>query len=161
MVKIYIGSDHAGFEYKEQLKKYLAGLGHQVDDKGAFAYEEGDDYPDFITPVAESVAGDKESFGVILGGSGQGEAMCANKVAGVRAAVFYGEVLPIASVDVTGEKSVDPFEIVILERKHNNANILSIGVRFLSVDEAKFASELFVSTAFSGEERHLRRINKF
>lgn len=162
-MKIYIGSDHVGYEWKEILKKYLEelSLGYEVIDKGAFKFDENDDYPDYITPVAEAVAEDRESRGIILGGSGQGEAMCANKTKGVRAAVFYGEVLPKDSVDVGGGKSNDPFEMVILERQHNDANILSLGVRFLSIDEAKFACELFLKTEFSGEERHMRRIKKF
>lgn len=160
MKKIYIGADHAGFELKEKLKTYLGLLGYDVEDKGAFAYGADDDYPDFITPVAQAVAQDKDSFGIILGGSGQGEMMCANRVPGVRAAVFYGQVLPDGVVDINGKKSVDPFEIVKLAREHNNANILSLGARFVSEDEAKFAVELFLSTKFSGDERHVRRINK-
>jgi ribose 5-phosphate isomerase B len=162
-MKIYIGSDHTGYELKEKLKKYLneLELHYELVDKGAFKYDADDDYPDFIKPVAEAVANDKGSFGIILGGSGQGEAMCANKISGVRAAVFYGEVVPQETVDIKGDKSTDPFEIILLERQHNNANILSLGVRFLSFDEIKFAAELFLKTEFSGEERHLRRINKF
>jgi ribose 5-phosphate isomerase B len=162
-MKIYIGSDHVGYEWKEILKKYLEelALGYEIIDKGAFSYDENDDYPDYITPVAESVSKDEGSMGIILGGSGQGEAMCANKTKGVRAAVFYGEVLPKDSVDVAGGKSNDPFEMVILERQHNDANVLSLGVRFLSIDEAKFACELFLKTEFSSEERHMRRIKKF
>lgn len=160
-MKIYIGADHAGYELKEELKNYLSELGYEVEDKGAFSLDEDDDYPDFITPVAEAVAGDTESKGIILGGGGQGEAMCANRVSGVRAAVFYGEVLPQSSVDIKGERSIDSFEVVKLTREHNDANILAIGVRFVSSDEAKFAVELFLSTKFSGDERHKRRIAKF
>lgn len=161
-MKIYIGSDHTGFELKEKLKEYLTGLGlgYELEDKGAFEYNANDDYPDFIRPVAEAVAGDPESKGIILGGSGQGEAMCANKTKGIRAAVFYGQKEPTGEVDINGKKSSDTFEIVELEREHNNANILSIGVRFVTEDEAKFAAELFLRTKFSGEERHIRRINK-
>jgi ribose 5-phosphate isomerase B len=161
-MKIYIGSDHAGYEVKEKLKIYLSelDLGYDVEDKGAFNYDANDDYPDFIRPVAEAVAKDKESFGVILGGSGQGEAMCGNRVKGVRAAVFYGQALPIDTIDVKGQKSIDPFEIIKLVRIHNDANILSLGARFLSYDEIKFAAELFLSTKFEGEERHIRRIQK-
>jgi ribose 5-phosphate isomerase B len=162
-MKIYVGSDHTGYELKEKLKVYLVELasGYEVVDKGAFNYDADDDYPDFIKPVAEAVAKDEGSMGILLGGSGQGEAMCANKVSGVRAAVFYGEVLPIVAIDAKGSKSADPFEMVILERTHNDANILSLGVRFLSFDEIKFAIELFLSTKFSGEERHIRRLGKF
>lgn len=162
-MKIFIGADHAGFELKEKLKVYLndLALDYEIIDKGAFKIDPEDDYPDFIKPVAEAVAEEPKSRGIILGGSGQGEAMCANKIAGARAAVFYGQALPLVAVDVRGEKSADPFEIIILERKHNAANILSIGTRFVSEDEAKFAIELFLKTEFSGEERHTRRILKF
>lgn len=161
-MKIYIGSDHVGFELKEKIKKYLSELeaGYEIEDKGAFKYDADDDYPDFIKLVAEAVAGNAESKGIILGGSGEGEAMCANKTKGIRAALFYGEKEAITAVDITGHKSSDPFEIVELAREHNNANILSIAVRFVEEDEAKFAAELFLRTKFSGDERHIRRINK-
>jgi len=162
-MKIYLGTDHAGFELKEKIKVYLEELelGYEVQDLGAFNFVADDDYPDFIKLVAESVAGDKGSFGIIFGGSGQGEAMCANRTKGIRAVVFYGEKEPLGEVDAEGRKSSDPFEMVKIVREHNDANILSIGVRFVTEDEAKFACELFLSTKFSGEERHLRRINKF
>ena len=159
-MKIYIGSDHAGYEMKEQLIEYLAGLelGYEVTDKGAFEYKEDDDYPDFVYPVAMAVVENPGSFGIVLGGSGQGEAMCANKVAGVRAAIFYGQEEP--DVDAPGMHISDTFEIVKLAREHNDANILSLGARFITLDEAKFAVELFLNTKFSGDERHLRRIEK-
>ena len=162
-MKIYIGADHAGFELKENLKKYLSdlGLGYEVVDKGASEYNENDDYPDFITPVAKSVSADGGSFGIIIGGSGQGEAMCANRIFGVRAAVFYGEVIAESGIDLQGNKSADPFEIIKLARMHNNANILSFGARFVGLDAAKFATELFLKTEFSGDERHERRITKY
>ncbi|OGI73934.1 ribose-5-phosphate isomerase [Candidatus Nomurabacteria bacterium RIFCSPHIGHO2_02_FULL_41_18] len=161
-MKIYIGADHAGYEFKKKLKEYLTnlGLGYEVEDMGAFTYDEDDDYPDFVRPVAEAVAKDEGNVGIVLGGSGQGEAMCANRVPGIRAALFYGEALPKEAIDVQGEKSADLFEIVKIARVHNNANILSLGVRFLSEDEAKYATELFLKTEFKGEERHIRRINK-
>lgn len=162
-MKIYIGSDHAGFELKEKIKTYLAGLGlgYEVEDKGAFKYDADDDYPDFIRPVAEAVSKDVNSRGIILGGSGQGEAMCANRILGARAALFYREAVPKEAIDINGRKSEDSFEIVKLARMHNNANILSLGARFLSFDEIKFAIELFFSTKFTNEERHIRRLNKF
>ena len=95
-MKIYIGTDHAGFELKNKLKDYLSnlGLGYEVIDKGAFSFDADDDYPDFIRPVAEAVASEEGSFGIILGGSGFGEAICANRVKGARAVVFYGPMLP-------------------------------------------------------------------
>ena len=159
-MKIYIGTDHAGYELKKKLIVYFTELGHEMEDKGPFEYGADDDYPDFIRPVAEAVAKDKNSIGVIMGGSGQGEAMCANRVSGARAALFYGEALPIASVDIKGATSADPYEIVKLARQHNDANILSVGTRFLSEDQIKFAIELFIATPFSDEERHLRRVQK-
>jgi ribose 5-phosphate isomerase B len=110
--------------------------------------------------VAEAVAQNPESFGIILGGSGQGEAMCANRIPGARAAVFYGEALAKEAIDINGEKSSDSFEIIKLARIHNNANILSLSTRFLSEDQIKFAIELFIGTSFTGEERHARRIQK-
>ncbi len=162
-MKIYIGGDHAGFELKEKLKEYLPelGLGYEIVDMGPFLFDKDDDYPDFVTKVAEKVVEDKGSFGIVLGGTGQGEAMCANKTKGVRAVVFYGQMSPKDKIDVKGVESDDSFEIVQLAREHNNANIISIGTRFITEDEAKFAIELFLATKFSGEERHIRRINKF
>ena len=161
-MKIFIGTDHAGFELKEKLKTYLTELelGYEVVDKGAFSFDKDDDYPDFIRPVAEAVASTNGSFGIILGGSGQGEAMTANRVPGVRAAVFYGEAIAQGVVDANGKKSNDSYEIVKLARMHNDANVLSLSSRFLSEDQAKFAVELFLRTKFSGDERHIRRIKK-
>ncbi|MDQ3075978.1 MAG: RpiB/LacA/LacB family sugar-phosphate isomerase [bacterium] len=156
-MKIYIGTDHAGFALKEELKRYLPelGLGYEVTDLGSFTVNPDDDYPDFVTKVAEVVVGEEGSMGIVLGGSGQGEAMCANKVKGVRAFTFYGPKEMLEGEDE------DTFQIVKLSREHNDANIISIGARFVTEDEAKFAIELFLSTKFSGEERHTRRINKF
>jgi ribose 5-phosphate isomerase B len=165
-MKIYIGCDHTGYDLKERLKTYLTelNLGYELVDKGPFKFDADDDYPDFIRPVAEAVTSDAkesiQSFGIIMGGSGQGEAMSANRVPGARAAVFYSEALPQASIDINGEKSTDPYEIIKLARIHNNANILSLSIRFLSEDQIKFAIELFLKTEFKSEERHVRRINK-
>lgn len=153
---IYITSDHAGFEMKEKLKAYLPGLGlgYEVIDWGPKSYDENDDYPDFVRPVAEAVAQSPGSIGVILGKSGQGEAMCANRVAGARAGVFYSEAL------VSGSPDEDSYEIIKLMREHNDANILSLSAYFLSEDQIKFATELFLKTEFKNEERHTRRIKK-
>ena len=161
-MKIYIGSDHVGYGLKEKLKTYITELeeGYEVEDKGNVKYDKDDDYPDFIRPVAEAVANDVGSKGIILGGSGQGEAICAYKTKGIRAAIFYGPKEAQAEIDISGKKSAETFEIVKLAREHNNANILSLGVRFMSEDEAKFAVELFLNTKFSEDERHIRRINK-
>jgi ribose 5-phosphate isomerase B len=143
-MKIYIGSDHAGYELKEKLKVYLGELGHEVDDKGAYTKDETDDYPDFIVPVARAVAEDGLSIGIVLGGSGEGEEISANKVDGVRACEYYGGNL----------------EIVKLSREHNDANVLSLGARFVSDEEAKQAVKIFLETPFSGDPRHIRRISK-
>lgn len=144
-MKIYLGTDHAGFALKEKLKKYLLEEGYEAEDMGADHLDDQDDYPDFIRPVARAVASDPErSRGIVLGGSGQGEAMVANRISGVRAAVYYG-----------GDK-----EIVILSREHNDANILSLGARFLTDEEAKSVVKLWLKTPFPGEGRHQRRIDK-
>jgi len=143
-MKIYIGSDHAGFQLKEEVKEFLLKKGYSVEDKGAFQYQAEDDYPDFIRPVAEAVAKDPEnSRGIIFGGSGQGEAICANRIKGVRAAVYYGGTV----------------HIVELSREHNNSNILSLGARFLHSDEAKTAVDFWLRAKFAGG-RHQRRIDK-
>lgn len=154
-MKIFIGSDHAGYDFKEKLKVYLEDMGHEVKDQGAFSYDIEDDYPDFIRPVAESVASGRGSIGIILGASGQGEAICANRVKGARAALYYGE--PGKSQTDAGGRVLD---LISSARAHNNANILSLGIRFLSEDEAKEAVRVFLHTDFTGEERHIRRINK-
>lgn len=143
-MKIYIGTDHAGFELRDDLVSFLKVHGHEVEDMGAHMFDALDDYPDFIRPVAEAVAKDQSARGIILGGSGQGEAMCANRIKGVRAAVYYGGNL----------------DIVKLSREHNDANILSLGARFVDLDEAKEAVLLWLETSFSGEEKHARRIAK-
>lgn len=143
-MKIYIGSDHAGYELKGKLKEYLGLEGYKIEDMGAFEFEKDDDYPDFIRPVAQAVVGDPLSMGIIIGGSGQGEAMCANRVMGARATLYYGGNL----------------DIVKVSRQHNNANILSLGARFLHEAEAKSAVKAFLETPFSNEERHIRRIEK-
>lgn len=143
---IHLASDHAGFELKEKLKIYLGELGYEIQDHGPASFNAEDDYPDFIRPAAEAVAKNPDDVAVVLGGSGQGEAMVANRFPGVRAAVFYG-----------GARG---HEIVKLSREHNNANILSLGARFVSEEEAKAAVKLWLETPFASEERHVRRINK-
>ncbi|MEI7709207.1 MAG: RpiB/LacA/LacB family sugar-phosphate isomerase [bacterium] len=161
-MKIFIGADHAGYELKEALKTYLEELelGYEVLDEGALKFDADDDYPDFCMEVGKSVAGAKGSFGIVIGGSGQGEAIAANRVPGARAVVFYGQMLPKGAVDVKGGTSNDSFEIIKLARMHNDANVLSFAARFVTDDEAKFATELFLNTKFSGDERHMRRIKK-
>lgn len=144
-MKITIGSDHAGFEMKQKLVTYLSELGHEVHDIGPKHFDREDDYPDFIAPVACEVALDpKNCFGIILGYSGTGEAIVANRQKGVRAANFYGGSM----------------EIIRLSREHNDANVLSLGAGFLNDDLAKQAVKLWLDTKFSGQERHVRRIAK-
>lgn len=146
---LYLATDHAGFSLKEVLKKYLTEeLGFEVKDIGNLIYDENDDYPDWIFLATRAVESDMKnginSKAIILGGSGQGEAIVANKIAGIRAAVLY-----------------DYNEDVIkLSRQHNDANVLSLGARFISEDEAKKAVKLWLETEFSKEERHQRRIDK-
>ena len=142
-MNIHLATDHAGLELKNAIKDYLIEKGHEVTDHGAHEYDALDDYPDFIFPCADAVAADPESRGIILGGSGQGEAMAANRIKGVRAAVFYN----------------GPKEIVKLSREHNNANILSLGARFMTEDEIYDVIEMWLDEPFGGG-RHQGRIDK-
>ncbi len=143
-MKIYIASDHAGFKLKDSLLSFLKTEGHEVVDMGAFVYKMGDDYPDFIKLAAQKVSEEPQSRGIVLGASGQGEAIVANKIPGIRAVVYYG-----------GNR-----EIVKLSRRHNDANVLSLGARFLNEKEAKEMVKLWLGARFSEEERHVRRIKK-
>jgi len=147
MPKIYFASDHAGFELKNILIAYVGELGYEVEDMGAFSLNPDDDYPDFITPCARKVAASPsaDERGIIIGMSGQGEAMAANRIQNVRAAIFYGG---------------SP-EIIQLAREHNDANILSLGARFVTPEEAKNAVKRFLETPFSDSPRHARRLAKF
>ncbi len=156
-IKIYFASDHAGFELKNIILAFVRDeLGFVVEDCGAKTLDQNDDYPDFVSVAAEKVS---LSFGrdkaIIFGASGQGEAMVANRYLGVRAAVYYGEPAR-GQIDVAGK------ELGIIEgtRVHNNANILSVGARFVNETEAKAVVKLWLETEFLGEERHQRRINK-
>lgn len=155
-MKLFLAFDHAGYELKEKLKVFLIEEGHEVEDCGAFTYDKDDDYPDFIRPCAEKVAATPGSFGIIGGASGQGEAMVANRVPGVRAALYYGDPDRVQT-DMAGKE----LDMIASTRQHNNANVLSIGARFLSEDQIKEKIRLFLATPFSDEERHQRRINKF
>ena len=142
-MNIHLATDHAGLELKNAIKDYLIGKGHEVTDHGAHEYDAQDDYPDFIFPCARAVAADPERRGIILGGSGQGEAMAANRIKGVRAAVYYGSEREIAR----------------LSREHNNANVLSLGARFISEQEIYDIIETWLDEPFEGG-RHQRRIDK-
>lgn len=159
-MKIAITTDHAGFEALKELKTYLESLGHECIDYGPTVFDAEDDYPEFMFPAARAVAAGECERGVIMGGSGQGEAMAANRIAGVRAALFYGPVTAKTAVDADGTLSDDPYEIVKLSRQHNDANVLSLSGRFLTLEEMKTALKLWLETPFSGAQRHARRIRK-
>ncbi|MEK7135603.1 MAG: RpiB/LacA/LacB family sugar-phosphate isomerase [Patescibacteria group bacterium] len=160
-MKIYIAADHAGFALKNALTEHIRTLGYEVEDMGALSLDKDDDYPDFMMPLAKRVADEVSARGIIVGGSGQGEAMCCNRVKGVRAAVFYGPMRVTAALDIEGGHSEDGYDAVRLPRRHNDANVLSIGARFVSGDEADEAVRIFLETPFSGSARHARRLAKF
>jgi len=150
METILIAADHAGFELKRELTVFLRDMGYAVRDFGAYEFNADDDYPDFIAPLAREVSesgGTKR--GIAIGGSGQGEAMVANRFPHVRAVVFNGQYKPT-------DGRVIPHEIVT-SREHNDANVLSLGARFISETEAKSAVRVWLDTPFGGEERHARR----
>ena len=141
-MRIHIGSDHAGFEFKNELITHLVMNGHDVTDHGPYEYDALDDYPDFCIPCAEAVAKDSTSVGIVLGGSGNGEQISANKVKGIRAALVWS------------------LETAKLAREHNNSNVISVGQRQHTAQEVKDFIDLFLATKFPGDERHERRIQK-
>jgi ribose 5-phosphate isomerase B len=139
-VRVYLGSDHAGFELKTHLVKHLAEAGHEVVDVGPAVYDAEDDYPPYCVEAARRVVADPGSLGVVIGGSGNGEQIAANKVPGCRAALAYNT------------------ETASLGRLHNDAQVVALGGRMHSLEEATAIVEMFLATSFSGEERHARRI---
>jgi ribose 5-phosphate isomerase B len=143
-MRVHLGSDHAGLELKEHLLNWLADRGYEVVDHGPFVYDAEDDYPVFCLRAADGVAADwqdgQQSLGVVIGGSGNGEAIAANKVKGVRAALAWSE------------------ETATLARQHNDANVISVGGRMHALEDMTRFVEIFLSTPFSGEQRHARRI---
>lgn len=142
-MKVFLGTDHAGFEFKERIKEHLKQEGYEVVDCGALTFDKDDDYPDFISKVGEAVSSDSQNArGIVLGKSGAGEAIVANKYKGVRAFL------------AVNEKNVQ------LAREHNDANVISLGSEIVSLPNAKRFIKLFLETPFSGEERHKRRIKK-
>jgi ribose 5-phosphate isomerase B len=159
-MKIALSTDHAGFEQLKQLKEFLDSSGHDCVNFGPMSYDAEDDYPDFIRPAADAVAGGQCEIGIIFGGSGQGEAMTANRVKGVRCAVYYGKATAVAAVDVSGSAAADEYEILRLSRQHNNANMLSIAGRFVNQQEIELAVSIWLNTQFTNDERHVRRIAK-
>ena len=141
-MRIHIGSDHAGLEFKNELIQHLVAGGHDVTDHGPYEFDALDDYPDFCIPAAEAVAKDATSLGIVLGGSGNGEQIAANKVKGIRAALVWS------------------IETAKLAREHNNANVISVGQRQHTAQEVKDFIDAFIATPFPGDERHARRIAK-
>ncbi|MFM1952416.1 MAG: hypothetical protein RJA33_1210 [Actinomycetota bacterium] len=141
-MRIHIGSDHAGLDFKNELIEHLVNNGHDVTDHGPYEFDALDDYPDFCIPTAIAVSKDSTSLGIVLGGSGNGEQIAANKVAGIRAALVWS------------------VETAKLAREHNNANVISVGQRQHSAQEVKDFIDTFIATPFPGDERHTRRIAK-
>lgn len=140
-MRIHIGSDHAGLEFKNKIVAHLKSKGHDVTDHGPHSFDPLDDYPVFCIPAAEAVAKDPGSFGIVLGGSGNGEQMAANKVKGVRAALVWS------------------IETARLAREHNDANVISLGGRMHDEEFCLDLVDTFLSTPFSNDERHIRRIS--
>ena len=139
-MRVYLGSEHAGFELKTRIIEWLAGAGHEPVDCGPETYVADDDYPPYVMSAACGVIDDPGSLGIVIGGSGNGEQIAANKIPGIRAAVAWTD------------------ETAQLARAHNDANVLSLGARMYSDDEAVGYAKVFVSTPFSGEPRHVRRL---
>lgn len=159
-MKIYLGTDHAGYQLKENIKAYLLEKEYEVEDMGAYTFDKTDDYTDFISKVGEAISQNIHAKGIVLGGSGQAEAMLANKYAGIRAALFYGPIVAKEAIDADGSLAQDGYDLIRLSRIHNDANILSLGARFVTDEEALHAVDIWLTTQFGGEERHKRRIEK-
>jgi ribose 5-phosphate isomerase B len=139
-MRVYLGSDHAGFELKNHLVEWLTKQGHEAVDCGPLVYDADDDYPPFCLRAAERTAADSGSLGIVIGGSGNGEAIAANKVRGVRAVLAWSE------------------RTAALGREHNDANVISVGGRMHTTEEATRFVEVFLTTPYSGADRHTRRI---
>jgi ribose 5-phosphate isomerase B len=140
-VRVYLGSDHAGFELKARLVQWLTQAGHEPVDCGPSTYQPDDDYPVYVMRAASSAVADAGSLGIVIGGSGNGEQIASNKVRGVRAALAWSD------------------ETARLARQHNDANVLSLGAREYAIDDAVGFAKVFVETPFSGVERHKRRLD--
>ena len=159
-MKIGLTTDHAGFEQIKQLQEYLTRMGYECTYYGPAELNMDDDYPDFIRPAAEAVAKGEVEAAVIMGGSGQGEAMVANRVPGVRCAVYYGPAAALNTIDAEGRMAADKYENLRLSRQHNDANMLSVAARFVSQVDIEKAADVWLETRFVGVERHKRRIAK-
>jgi ribose 5-phosphate isomerase B len=140
VVRVYLGSDHAGFVLKGRLIEWLRQAGHEPVDCGPDAERDDDDYPPYVMRAAKSAVGDPGTLGIVIGGSGNGEAIASNKIPGVRAAIAWSE------------------QTAQLARLHNNANVLSLGARMYTVEDALSFARVFVETEFSGASRHARRL---
>lgn len=141
-MKIALATDHAGLDQLSELQEYLGDMGHECVNFGPKSLNRFDDYPDFVSQAAKAVASGECEKGIIMGGSGQGEAMAANRFKGVRCGLFYGPAVPRKIVDISGRESHNPYEIVKLTRQHNDANILSIAARFVSLADMKHVVKL-------------------
>lgn len=151
-MKIFVGTDHAGYGLKEKLVVFLRGAGHEVIDKGAHEYDENDDYPDFVIPVAREVSKDPDNVrGIILGATGEGEAIAANKFPHVRAVVYYGSGRCVVD---------DEADVIQRSREHNDANVLSLAARYLTEEDMLKSVNQWLNTPFSNGERHIRRLGK-
>lgn len=158
-MRVYFASDHGGFELKNELVEFVRMLGHETEDCGAHEYDANDDYPEIIARAARKLSEDslagRDSRMIIAGASGQGEAMTANRFKGVRCALYYGPALR-EQKDMSGKH----LDMISSTRVHNDANALSLGGRFLTVEEAKQVVKKWLETLFPGEERHARRIRQ-
>ena len=146
--KIYLSGDHAGFKIKEKIIPWLEKQGYVVKDFGPHKFNPVDDYPDFVIPMAKAVAKDKNSRGIIIAGSGQGEVIAANRIHGVRTVLYYGSKVPSAK------------KLLTLSRAHNNSNVLSMGAFFMKENEVKSAIKIWLEKPFSEEARHKKRLKK-
>ncbi len=159
-MKIALSTDHAGFDQLKKLEDFLKSKGHECINYGPKEFDAEDDYPDFIFPAATAVANGDCEVGIIMGGSGQGEAMAANRIKGVRCMVYYGPAKAVGAVDAEGKESTDEYEILKLSKQHNNANMISFAARFVSQSEIEKAVTIWLNEPFSEAERHERRIGK-
>jgi ribose 5-phosphate isomerase B len=159
-VKIALATDHTGFEQLKDIQFYLESMGYECENFGPKTLNLTDDYPDYIFPAAQAVSMGSCERGIIFGGDGQGEAMVANRLKGVRCGVYYGPAVIGRIIDANGRISSSPLEIVRLTRQHNDANMLSIAARFVSLSDMRQVITLWLDTPFSEEPRHVRRINK-
>ncbi len=159
-MKIALTTDHTGYELLQQLEAFLKTAGHECRNFGPTTKVPDDDYPDFIIPAVRAVASGEYECAIIMGGSGQGEAMAANRIKGARCAVYYGPARPKTAINAEGDAAKDEFEILRLSRQHNHANVLSLAARFLDQSEIEQAVTLWLSTPFDPHERHERRVQK-